>query len=48
MGYKNGGGEAKLYDEEAQSGLGKEEPVLPGDAMLTEGRGGQRERGLRS
>jgi len=48
MGYENGVDEAKAYDYEAQSGLEKEESVVPGDAMLTEGRGGQTQRGLKS
>jgi hypothetical protein len=48
MGYGNGVDEAKAHDYEAQSGIEKEESVVPGDAMLTEGRGGQTQRGLKS
>jgi len=48
MGDEHGVGEAKPYDYEAQSGLEKEESVVPSDAMLTEGRGGQTQRGLKS
>jgi len=48
MGTEHGVGKAKIFDYEAQSGLEKEESVVPGDAMLTEGRGGQTQRGLKS
>ena len=48
MGIEHGVDKAKIFDYEAQSGLEKEESVVPGDAMLTEGRGGQTQRGLKS
>lgn len=48
MGYEIGADEPKAYDYEAQSGLEKEGSVVPDDAMLTEGRGGQTQRGLKS
>jgi len=48
MGYENVVDEAETYDYEAQSGFEKEEAVVPGDAMLTEGHGGETQRGLKS
>lgn len=48
MGHENVVDEAEIYDYEAQSGFEKEEAVVPGDAMLTEGHGGETQRGLKS
>lgn len=48
MKSENTAAEAKGADYEVESGLEKQESVIAGDTMLTQGRGGQTERGLKS
>ncbi|KAK5941647.1 hypothetical protein PMZ80_005596 [Knufia obscura] len=48
MGNDNVISGARAHGYEAQYGLTKEESVVPDDAMLVEGRGGQTQRGLKS